>query len=191
MSAQPRGSLVGRRRFVGLLPFTLLPAVSFAEAAPDTGCAPAALTPAQFDRMYKRLMGKWRLVPEKSTFFVGSAPKNPSSFVYAPAPDQALGMTNENGASVAKFDGQLYNAAPTIPGTMLARILHDEFTVENVLNRNGKVTARNLQYYLPDGAFALYVARDVNESGVVTPRSFMLYEKVPDSALLWWEAAKK
>jgi hypothetical protein len=150
-------------------------------------CGPVALTPQQFDRMYMRLMGKWRLVPEKSTFFVGNPPKNPSSFIYTPAPEQALRFTNENGASVQKFDGKLYDGSPTIPGTMLARILHDEFTVENVLNRNGKVTARNMQIYAPNGMFAIYISRDVNDAGETTPRSFMLYEKVPDATRLWWE----
>src|SRR5262245_46764653 len=156
MNTLAHQSSVGRRGFLGLIGFTLVPAALFAENAGTGDGGSVTLTPEQFDRMYKRLMGKWRLVPDKSTFFVGSAPKNPNSFIYTPAPDQALGFANENGASAAKFDGKLYDASPTIPGTMLARILHDEFTVENVLSRNGKVTARNLQYYAPNGAFAIY-----------------------------------
>lgn len=182
--------MVKRRSFLGLLPFTLLPASSFAQPADPSACAPAALTPEQFDRMYKRLMGKWRLVPERSTFLVGTPPKNPSSFLYTPEPGKALGFTNENGKSVQTLDGKTYDASPTIPGTMLARVLHDEFTVENILSRNGRITGRNLQYYAPDGDRAIYISRDVNDAGDRTPRSFMLYEKVPDSTLLWWEAKR-
>lgn len=190
MSSLPDLSPLGRRGFLSLLPLALAPATSLA-AAPADACVPTPVTPEQFDRMYKRLMGKWRLVPEKSTFLTGGPPKNPSSFLYEPAPDQALKFTNENGASVARFDGKVYDAAPTIPGTRLARVLLDEFTVENVLHRGGRVTGRNLQYYLPDGRFAIYISRSVSEAGVVTPVSFMLYEKVPDTTQLWWEAARK
>src|SRR5262245_3873684 len=105
-------SLVDRRSVLGLLSFALVPVSSLAANAEADSCAPATLTAEQFERMYKRLMGKWRLIPEKSTFFVGSAPKNPSSFIYTPAPEQGLGFTNENGPSISRFDGKLYNAAP-------------------------------------------------------------------------------
>ena len=175
-----------RRHLLGL-PFALVPASALAGQSDGNACAPAAVTPEQFDRMYKRLMGKWRLVPEKSTFLVGGPPKNPSSFIYFPAPGNALGLTNENGTTVQKFDGKASDASPTIPNTMLARILLDEFTVENVLSRNGRITARNLQYYAPDGNRAIYISRNVNEAGDRAPGSFMLYEKVPDSTRLWWE----
>ncbi len=76
------------------------------------------------------------------------------------------------------------SASPTIPGTLLARVLHDEFTVENVLNRDGRITGRNLQVYAPDGTAAIDIQRDAGEK---TPRAFMLYERVSDSTMLWWE----
>src|SRR5438094_50592 len=99
-------SALGRRGFLSLLPLTFLPASSFAAGAPIDSCGPATLTPEQFDRMYKRLMGKWRMNIAKSTFLSGNSPKNPSSFLYTPEPGQALGFTNENGKTVQKFDGK-------------------------------------------------------------------------------------
>src|SRR5439155_24187596 len=140
----------------------LLPFAAAAESAPSEACGPAALTPEQFDRMYKRLMGKWRMNIAKSTFLTGNPPKNPSSFIYTAEPDNALGFKNENGKTAQKFDGKFTDASPTIPGTMLARVLLDEFTVENILMRNGKVANRNMQIYAPDGTVVIYISRAVS-----------------------------
>src|SRR5258706_12050451 len=102
MSTVPDLSSLGRRGFFSLLPLTLAPASSFAQTAASDGCAPAKLTPEQFERLYKRLTGKWRAVDAKSTFLVGGPPKNPSSFIYSPAPDGAVRFTTENGPSVQR-----------------------------------------------------------------------------------------
>jgi hypothetical protein len=187
MRVRSQPSSVGRRALLSSIPFAFLADTVLAQSATADGCPPAVLTPAQFGRMYNRLLGKWQLIAAKSTFLAGTPPRNPTGFIYSPAPDGAVAFTNENGTSVQKYDGTVYDASPTIPGTMLARVLHDEFTVENVLSRNGRITARNLQYYAPDGRLAIYVQRDVNEAGDKTPRAFMVYEKVPDSTKLWWQ----
>jgi hypothetical protein len=177
-----------RRDLLTWIPLAMLPSVATGQGGRAESPA-AALTPEQFDRMYKRLLGKWRMDLGKSTFMGAGAPKNPSSFIYTATPDLALEFTNENGYSAQKFDGKLYDGSPTIPGTMVSRTPTDEFTIEIVLSRNGTITNRNTQVYLPDGIRAIYISRSVNDAGERTPNGFHVYEKVPDTVKLWWEKA--
>jgi hypothetical protein len=183
---------VGRRRFLCLLPLTLVPASSLAQTAASDGCAPAKLTAEQFERLYKRLVGKWRAVDAKSTFLVGGPPKNPSSFIYSSAPNGAIRFTTENGPSVQMYDGRPYDGHPTLPETLIARVVSDEFTIDNIMTskKTGKRTAHSTQIYAPDGNAMIYIGRSISNSGEEPPRLFQIFEKVPDSTTLWWETKR-
>jgi len=181
-------SLVGRRGFLALLPFAFVPAAARAHDG-----EPKKLTSEQMERLFKRLAGKWRSVHAKSAFLVGGPPENPISYIYSVAPNGGMTYTTENGPSVQMYDGKPYDAEPTIPGHTLSRVVLDEYTVDNIVTnkKTGKRSAHSTLMVSPDGTVINYIGRTISDSGEESPRSFQIFEKVPNTTLLWWEAAKR
>src|ERR1700730_15048056 len=90
----------------------------------DPSLTPNRLTQEEFDRLYSRAMGTWRLNREKSTIFSGDTLGVPNGYIYSPTEDRkGVKFTSASGTSVQQWDGRAYGETTTI-----ARAPIDEFT---------------------------------------------------------------
>jgi hypothetical protein len=137
---------------------------------------PVSLSQEEFDRLHRRAMGTWRLNREKSTIFSGDTLSVPNGYVYRSTDDgKGVRFTNGTGTSVQQWDGKAYGDDSTI-----SRAPIDEFTIDNVVGRNGHRTGRNTQVYSPDGQRVAYIVRRVDERGQETIVSIVIFERVPE-----------
>ena len=156
-----------------------LPGVALAQnktTAP--GGTPNQLAPEEFERLLKRVAGTWILNRSKSTIMSGDAFGVPEGYVYELTDDRkGVRFTSGGGpvTTVQMYDGKAYCEKSTI-----ARLPMDEFTIDNITGADGRRRGRNTQVYSPDGTKAAYIVRRVNEQGVETIISVVLFEKVPN-----------
>jgi hypothetical protein len=137
---------------------------------------PNRLTQEEFDRLYNRAMGTWRLNRDKSTIFSGDTLGVPNGYIYSPTDDRkGVKFTSASRTTVQQWDGKAYGEPNTI-----ARAPIDEFTIDNVVGSNGRRTGRNTQIYAPDGKRVAYIVRRVNEQGQETIISMVIFDRVPE-----------
>ena len=147
------------------------------------------LTDVQLNRLLDRMNGTWRANVAKSVDLQGT-PASPTGFIYIKdAERKGIKFRTQDGESFQSLDGKPYPAQVSATST-IARLAIDEFTVENIVTRDGKRTSRNTAYFSPDGKVSMYITRDVNERGEETPRRFLFLEKVPDGTKVWAEKAR-
>jgi hypothetical protein len=179
---------------VVLLPFTpasslegaLVPGVTSAQdgagAAPEP--RPAPLTDAEWGRLLDRLDGTWRLNLEKSTQFLpdGTAtrPQTGGEHIYVKdAKRRGIGYKDATGESFQVLDGKPYPSQLMPQPTTVARWPIDEFTLENLVTRQGKPTSILMQFLAPDGQSKIIIGRSINEHGEQTPTAVSYFDKVP------------
>jgi hypothetical protein len=164
-----------------------IPVVAIAQTRTTApSLTPNQLTPAEFDRLYTRAMGTWQLNKNKSTIFSGDNLGVPNGYIYAPTEDRrGVKFTSASGTSVQQWDGKAYGE-----GTTIARAPIDEFTIDNVVSRNGRRTARNTQVYAPDGKRVGYIVRRVDEQGHETIVSIVIFERVPEGTEIFGSAPR-
>jgi hypothetical protein len=164
-----------------------VPALALAQGrTTDPSLKPNRLTQEEFDRLYSRAMGTWRLNREKSTIFSGDTLGVPNGYIYSPTEDRkGVKFTSASGRSVQQWDGKAYGETTTI-----ARAPIDEFTIDNVVSRDRHRTARNTQVYAPDGKRVAYIVRRVNEQGQETIVSIVIFERVPEGTPVFTPPAK-
>ena len=162
---------------VVVLLLVAFPAVALAQAkTTDPSATPARLSQEEFDRLYARAMGTWRLNRDKSTIFSGDSLGVPNGYIYGPTEDRkGLRFMTASGTTVQGWDGKPYGDKGTI-----TRAPIDEFTIDNILGNGTRRTGRNTQVYAPDGKRVAYIVRRVNERGEETIISVVLFERVPD-----------
>lgn len=168
-----------RKSIVGILLLLALPGLARAQhktTAP--GGTPNQLAPEEYERLMTRVEGTWILNRAKSTLMSGDTLGVPEGYVYKLRPDhKGVYFTNSGGptTSFQMYDGKAYGEKSTI-----ARLPIDEYTIDNITGADGKRRGRNTQVYSPDGTKAVYIVRRVNEQGIETVISSVLYEKVAD-----------
>jgi hypothetical protein len=175
-----------RRNAVAVL--VCLPMVTFAQqsAPPPPASSTPSLTEAQLYRLLDRMNGTWRINPGKSANLTG-APSSSGGFIYIKlAERKGIQFRTADGESFQGLDGKPYPSQVS-PMSAIARLPIDEFTVENRVWRDGRLTSRNTAYFSPDGKASMYITREVNERGEETPRNFLFLDKVPDGTKIWAE----
>lgn len=152
--------------------------VGFAQGTTEPSLTPGTLSPAEHARLLTRVVGTWRLNREKSIILNGDTLGVPNGYIYQPSADgKSVTFISNNGTSVQYYDGKAYGRDG---GNTIARAPLNEFTIDNVLGRNGRRSGRNTQMYSEDGTKAAYIVRRVDEQGVERVISVVLFEKVPD-----------
>ena len=141
------------------------------EATAGTRDAPR-LTADEFDRLYERITGIWARRPDKSTY-TRSAPSDRLYVIYEAAGDRAIKYTNRlflpdgrqtTTSSSQVLDGRDYPTAPD-SDRAIARLPLNEFTVDTMARRAGKLTGRNTQFFSADGQRMSIIVRNVDEDG--------------------------
>src|SRR4051794_26304137 len=97
---------------IGTWAFLLLavPAVALAQSRTTApSLTPNRLTQDEFNRLYARAMGTWRLNRDKSTIFSGDTLGVPNGYIYAPTDERrGVKFTSGSGTSVQQWDGKAY-----------------------------------------------------------------------------------
>ncbi len=132
----------------------VVPIIAFAQDASRPQPKPAAtqsrLTDAQLNRLLDRMNGTWKANVDKSVDLLGTSAAS-AGFTYIKVPERkGIMFRTPEGESFQSLDGKPYKAQVGPNGTV-ARLAIDEFTVENIVTREGRRTGRNTAYFSPDG----------------------------------------
>jgi len=160
----------------------LVPIVASAQSGsggPTIDPRPAPLSDEQWSRLLDRLDGIWRMDLEKSINFLGPPAQTAGEHTYI-KDETRRGITykSSGGESFQVLDGKPYASQLTPEPTTVARWPIDEFTLENVVSRQGRPTTILMQFLAPDGQSKSIVGRNIDEHGGQTPATVTYWNKV-------------
>lgn len=140
----------------------------------------AQIPDTQIDKLYARVIGTWELNLAKSSYPNGGAPKKQTIY-YEKLDGAARGIkfsetiVNAEGkeqkiASNQYLDGREYGG--------LARVPVDEFNMDTLGKRDGKITTRNTANFTPDGKVMTFTYRSVAADGNETVTRVQVFDRV-------------